>query len=79
MTRSLPGTLSRPSAPVEVTMRFSSISMPGRPADTEPVAMTIFLVSTSVASPDCGVTSTLPGDTMVPMPRRVVILFFLNR
>ena len=39
------GTLSSASAPVDDTMRFSSISMPCRRATSEPVAMTMDLVS----------------------------------
>ena len=47
-TNSLPGTLSSASAPVDDTMRFSSISMPFSRATSEPVAITMFLVSTSL-------------------------------
>jgi hypothetical protein len=42
---SFPGTSFSASAPVEVTMRSSSISTLGSPAGSEPVAMTMFLVS----------------------------------
>ncbi len=44
-TRSLPGTLSSSSAPVEETISFSSIATPGSGATSEPVAMTIAFVS----------------------------------
>ena len=43
------GTLGRLSAPVEETTVFSSISTPGRRATSEPVAMTIALVSSVVS------------------------------
>ena len=44
-TRSRCGTLSNTSAPVEETMRFSSIATPLSRATSEPVAITVALVS----------------------------------
>ena len=60
-------------------MRFSSISMPLRRATSEPVAMTIALVSSVSVLPSADFTSTLPGAAMRPTPSNVSILFFLNR
>ncbi len=45
----LAGTLPSESAPVEETTCFSSISRPGSGATSEPVAMTIFFVTSSVS------------------------------
>ena len=73
------GTCPSDSTPVEVTIFSSSISMPGRFAETEPVAMTMFLVSMVCVGPLPGVTSTLPGPTIEPTPRKAVILFLRNR
>jgi hypothetical protein len=44
-------TFSSVSAPVDDTMRFSSISMPFSRATSEPVAMTMFFVSTVCVLP----------------------------
>ena len=44
-TSSFFGTAASASAPVEDTTTFSSISTPGRRATSEPVAMTMCLVS----------------------------------
>ena len=79
MTRSRLGTCLKAMAPVELTTFSSSISMPGRLTETEPVAMTMFLVWISWPAPVSGVTSTRPGAAIEPMPRKAVILFFLNR
>ena len=49
--RSFCGTLASSSAPVEDTMRFSSMSMPSSRATSEPVAMTMFLVSSVCVLP----------------------------
>ena len=58
------GNFASSSAPVEDTIRFSSIAMPGSFATSEPVAMTIVLrlerLRLAVAAP----TSTLPGPRM---------------
>ena len=56
------GTLSSASAPVDETMRFSSISMPLSFATSEPVAITMFLVSSVCVLPSLPFTSTLPAD-----------------
>ena len=60
-TSSRCGTLASDSAPVEDTMRFSSIVMPLRRATSEPVAITIALASMVVVVPSAAFTSTLPG------------------
>ena len=49
-------------------MRFSSISMPFSFATSEPVAMTMFLVSSVSVLPSAAFTSTLPAPTMRPVP-----------
>ena len=78
-TSSRSGTLSSTSAPVEDTMRFSSISMPLSRATSEPVAMTMALVSSVCVLPSAALTSTLPGAAMRPRPWKLSILFFLSR
>ncbi len=75
----LSGTLPSASAPVDDTMRFSSISMPLSRVTSEPVAMTMFLVSSVCALPSAPLTSTLPGPAMRPTPRTASTLFFLSR
>ena len=55
------GTLGRLKAPVEETTVFSSISTPGSFATSEPVAITIALVSRIVSAPSSPLTTTLPG------------------
>jgi hypothetical protein len=67
-TSSFWGTFARSSAPVDDTMRFSSMSMPLSRATSEPVAMTIFLVSSVCALPLSSLTSTWPGATMRAAP-----------
>ena len=62
----------------EITF-FSSISMPGICATSEPVAMTTVLASSVWASPVSGVTSTLPGAVMRPSPWMASISFFFRR
>jgi len=79
MTSSRFGTCANLSAPVEETILSSSMVMPGRLIGTEPVAIRMFLVSIVVGAPLSGVTSTRPAAGMEPVPRKVVILFFLNR
>jgi hypothetical protein len=73
------GTLSSTSAPVEETMRFSSISMPRSLATSEPVAITIALVSSICVLPSAPLTSTMPVPATCPKPWKLSILFFLNR
>ncbi len=51
------------SAPVDDTICFSSMSMPGSLATSEPVAMTIACASRSAFSPLMKVTPTLPGPS----------------
>ena len=48
MTASFLGTLSKDKAPVEDTIFFSSISIPGNEDTVDPVAITIFLDLTLV-------------------------------
>ncbi len=62
------GTDGSDSAPVEDTMRFSSMSMPLRRATSEPVAMTIDLASSVCVLPSASFTSTLPAAAMRPAP-----------
>ena len=64
MTRSFFGTLSSSSAPSEETTTFSSISMPGRRVTSEPVAMTMFFVSTTWFEPSSPLTSICPAAAM---------------
>ena len=73
------GTCASASAPVEETTRFSSISTPGSGLDSEPVAITIAFASSVSTAPLSGVTVTLPGAAMAPVPWKAVILFFLKR
>ena len=79
ITSSRLGTDLNDSAPVELTTLSSSTVIPGRLDGTEPEAMMMFLVSIVWPGPLSGVTSTLPGAAIEPVPRKVVILFFLNR
>ena len=78
-TSSFSGTLPSASAPVDDTMRFSSISMPLSRVTSEPVAMTMFLVSSVCVLPSAPLTSTLPGPAMRPTPRTASTLFFFSR
>ncbi len=78
-TSSFSGTLSSASAPVDETMRFSSISMPFRRATSEPVAITMFFVSTVWVLPSAPFTSILPGAVMRPWPMKASTLCFLSR
>ena len=62
------GTFASDSAPVEETTAFSSMSMPGSFATSDPVAMTIAFASSGCFSPLMNVTSTSPGPRMRPVP-----------
>ena len=73
------GTSGRARAPVESTIRFSSISTPGSGEGSEPVAMTMFLASSVGSAPSSALTTTLPGPAMRPKPLTQSTLFFLNR
>ena len=73
------GTLASASAPVDDTMRFSSISMPLSRATSEPVAMTMDLVSSVCVLPSAPLTSTLPGAAMRPAPMKGVDLVLLEQ
>ncbi len=66
--RSFFGTAGNSSAPVDDTTRFSSMSMPFNRATSEPVAMTMFLVSSTWVLPSAPFTSTWPGAAMRPNP-----------
>ena len=68
------GISARSSAPVELTMVFSSMVTPRSGVTSEPLAMTMFLVLWSVPS-----TLTSPGAVILPQPLSQSILFFLNR
>ena len=67
------------SAPVDETMRFSSISTPFSLVTSEPVAMTMFLVSRICVLPSAAFTSTLPADRMRPVPVIEVDLVLLEQ
>src|SRR6202035_4072726 len=73
------GTLSSTRAPVDDTMRFSSMVTPRSLATSEPVAMTIALVSSICVLPSAPLTSTMPVPAICPKPWKLSILFFLNR
>ena len=73
------GGAARLNAPVEDTIVFSSISTPGSRATSEPVAITIALVSSVLSLPSAPLTVTRPGAAMRPSPLTQSILFFLNR
>ena len=75
------GTLGSAMAPVEETMTLSSISTatPGMPATSEPVAITMCFVSTSVTLPSPAVTATLPAPSTLPVPVITSTLFFFIR
>ena len=60
----LAGNLSSAKAPVEDTTIFSSISTPGSGVTSEPVAMTMALVSSAWTVPSSAVTLTWPGAAM---------------
>ena len=60
-------------------MRFSSMSMPLRRATSEPVAMTIALVSSICVLPSAAFTSTLPGAAMRPTPLKTFDLVLLEQ
>mmetsp|Transcript_41171 Transcript_41171/g.116549 ORF Transcript_41171/g.116549 Transcript_41171/m.116549 type:complete len:200 (-) Transcript_41171:454-1053(-) len=68
ITTSFSGTLSRASAPVLDTMRFSSSSTPGRLVTSEPVASMMFLASITCSVPALSATLTVLGPTSVPCP-----------
>ena len=60
-------------------MDFSSMVTPGSWATSEPVAITIALVSSIFTEPSSAFTSTLPGAAMLPWPMKGSTLFFLKR
>jgi hypothetical protein len=62
------GTLGSDSAPVEETIRCSSISTPGSGMMSEPVAMTIDFAFTSSVLPSLSATCTVSGAVMRPLP-----------
>ena len=61
--------------PVHDTMRFSSISMPFSLATSEPVAIAMFFVSTSLGLAVAAVTSTLPAPRPCPCPDDIDLVF----
>mmetsp|Transcript_998 Transcript_998/g.2575 ORF Transcript_998/g.2575 Transcript_998/m.2575 type:complete len:202 (-) Transcript_998:407-1012(-) len=63
------GTAVRSSAPVDVTIVFSSTGTPGSFAGSEPLAMTMFLAASVVASPpSTGWHLTSPAERISPVP-----------
>ena len=81
MTIILAGTFSNVSAPVEDTMTFSSkaMSTPGGLATSDPVAMTMALLSKTCALPSSAMTLTRPAASMLPCPTKASTLFFFRR
>ncbi len=73
------GGVGKLNAPVDETIVSSSISTPGSRAKSDPVAMTIALVSCVASAPSAPLTVTRPGAAMRPSPLTQSILFFLNR
>lgn len=70
MTTIFFGTSWRSSAPVELTICFSSISIapPGKGATSEPVAMMTFFASTEVSPPSLSATEMLVGEVKDAVP-----------
>ncbi len=62
------GTLASSRAPVELTMRSSSTSTPGRGVDSEPVAIRMFLAARVSSPPALSATLTSPALGMLPLP-----------
>ncbi len=62
------------SAPVELTIVFSSIVTPLSGVTSDPEAITMFFALCTVPS-----TSTSPGAAILPQPFSQSTLFFLNR
>ena len=73
------GTSLREIAPMFVTTRFSSTSIPGSGVASEPVATTIFFVDKVFFVPSKFSTSTSPDFLIVPRPKKLSTLFFLNK
>ena len=73
------GTAPSASAPVDDTIRFSSISTPASGATSDPVAMMILPAFNVFAAPLAGSTSTRPGAAILPKPWTNSTSFFLNR
>ena len=69
MTTRCSGTSEKDNAPVEETIFFSSISIPGKDVGKDPVAITIFF-----AEKDCrfsfSYTTTLFSEKGTPLPFR---------
>ena len=67
------------SAPVEVTIVFSSTGTPLSFAGSEPVAMTMSLQDRSIAAPpSIGWSLTEPVPLISPVPLKYVTPYFLN-
>ncbi len=73
------GTSGSTNAPVEDTIRFSSISMPFKRATSEPVATTMDFASSDCVLPSAPLTSTLPAAAIRPLPWKASTLFFFRR
>ena len=63
-------------APVEETIFFSSIFIPGRDVGTEPVPITIFFPLYWFFFPELSITVTVSFEVITPFPLRWVILFY---
>ena len=76
MTTNSFGVCSKDNAPVDETIVFSSITIPGKDVGTEPVLITIFLALYLIFFPAASVTTTVFSEETVPVPFKWVILFF---
>ena len=79
MTISEPGRPSLVTAPVEETIRFSSMVTPGSDLGSDPVARMTARLASSVVAPSLPATSTTRALLSVPRPRKRVILFLRKR
>ena len=77
--RSFCGTVSNDKRAGRGYDRSSSISMPGSRAASEPVAMTIFLVSSRWVDPSFAFTSIAPGAAIVPGPKSVDLVLLQQK
>jgi hypothetical protein len=66
------------SAPVEVTMTRSSISIPGKVDASDPVAITMFFVSSTFSLPSVSVTTTVSFFAILAVPFTYSVLFFYD-
>jgi len=73
------GTCSNLSAPVDETITFSSISIPGNDTGTEPVAIIVFSVCIIVSLLLLSLITISFLDLKLPVPLKYVTLFFVNK